>query len=77
MQIIKLDSQQLLVCQKTEIFFLDFCERDDGNGKRTASWEKEHGKSIPGIPTKINNLPCEGEKGITLLMCPLDVLCML
>ena len=30
-------SQQLLDLQKTEIFFLDFCERDDGNGKRVAS----------------------------------------
>ena len=46
-----------------EIFFLDFCERDDGNGKRVASWEKEHGKGIPGISTEINNLPCERKKG--------------
>ena len=59
------DSQQLLVCQKIEIFFLDFRERDDGNGKRVASWEKEHGKGIPGISTEINNLPCERKKGIT------------
>ena len=58
-------SQQLLVCQKTEISFLDFRERDDGNGKRVASREKEHGKGIPGISTEINNLPCKRKKGIT------------
>ena len=58
-------SQPFLDLQKTEIFFLDFCERDDGNGKRVASREKEHGKGIPGISTEINNLPCERKKGIT------------
>ena len=57
--------QQLLELQKTEIFFLDFCERDDGNGKRVASGEKEHGESISGISTEINNLPCQRKKGIT------------
>ena len=62
------DSQQLLVCQKIEIFFLDFRERDDGNGKRVASWEKEHGKGIPGISTEINHLSCKRKKGNTWLV---------
>ena len=61
-------SQQLLDLQKTEIFFLDFCERDDGNGKRVASWEKEHGKGIPGISTEINHLSCKRKKGNTWLV---------
>ena len=48
-----------------EFYILDICKRDDGNGKRVASWEKEHRKSIPGISTEINNLPRKRKKGIT------------